>query len=105
MGRTGAARLFRCDYSDTALLGRGNRVLGFAVHAANGAAFGLFFDAVRERVDIDQRRLALALALAESTLSWPFIAIVDRNLVRSRRGFAQATYRHALFGIILGRLA
>jgi hypothetical protein len=30
---------------------------------------------------------------------------VDRDLVRSPRAFAQATYRHALFGVILGRLA
>jgi hypothetical protein len=98
-------RVFRSDYSDVALLGRGNRTLGFVVHAANGALFGLAFDVIRERVDVDKQRLALALALAESTLSWPFIAIVDRELVRSLPAFAQATYRHALFGVILGRLA
>jgi hypothetical protein len=98
-------RVFGCDYSDIALLGRGNRALGFVVHAVNGAAFGLVFDVVRERVDIDKQRLALALALAESTLSWPFLGLVDRDLVRSPRAFAQATYRHALFGAVLGRFA
>jgi hypothetical protein len=36
---------------------------------------------------------------------WPFISLVDRDLVTSPRAFAQATYRHALFGFVLGRLA
>jgi hypothetical protein len=63
------------------------------------------FDAVRRRVDVDQRRLALALALGEHVVLWPFISLVDRSLVTSPRAFAQATYRHALFGLVLGRLA
>jgi hypothetical protein len=33
------------------------------------------------------------------------IVVVDRALLTSPRAFAQATYRHALFGILLGRLA
>ena len=98
-------RVFGCDYSDVLFLGRGRRSLGFVVHAANGALFGIAFDAVRRRVDVDQRRLALALALAEHLALWPFIGLVDRSLVTSPRAFAQATYRHALFGLILGRLA
>ena len=98
-------RLFGCDYSDVLFLGRGHRSVGFVVHAANGALFGLAFDAVRRRVDVDQRRLALALALGEHLALWPFIGLVDRSLVTSPRAFAQATYRHALFGLVLGRLA
>jgi hypothetical protein len=98
-------RVFGCDYSDVLFLGRGHRSAGFVVHAANGALFGVAFDAVRRRVDIDQRRLALALALAEHLALWPFISLVDRSLVTSPRAFAQATYRHALFGFVLGRLA
>lgn len=98
-------RVFGCDYSDVLFLGRGHRSVGFVVHAANGALFGLAFDAVRRRVDVDQRRLALALALAEHLALWPFISLVDRSLVTSPRAFAQATYRHALFGFLLGRLA
>ena len=35
---------------------------------------------------------------------WPFISVVDRDLVTSPRAFAQATYRHALFGVVLGAL-
>jgi len=98
-------RIFGCDYSDVLFLGRGRRSVGFVVHAANGALFGLAFDAVRGRVDVDQRRLALALAIGEHLALWPFISLVDRSLVTSPRAFAQATYRHALFGFVLGRLA
>jgi len=98
-------RVFGCDYSDVLFLGRGHRSLGFAVHMANGALFGIAFDTARRRVDVDQRRLALVLALGEHLALWPFISLVDRDLVTSPRAFAQATYRHALFGFILGRLA
>ena len=98
-------RVFGCDYSDLLFLGRGHRSVGFVVHAANGALFGLAFDAVRRRVDGDQRRLALALAIGEHLALWPFIGLVDRSLVTSPRAFMQATYRHALFGFVLGRLA
>jgi hypothetical protein len=97
-------RVFRCDYSDVELLGRGQRPLGLAVHAANGAAFGVVFDVVRRRVDVEQRRLALCLALAEHLVTWPLMAIVDPKLVRNPRAFAQSTYRHVLFGLALGRL-
>ena len=98
-------RVFGCDYSDVLFLGRGHRSVGFVVHAANGALFGLAFDAARRRVDVDQRRLALTLAIGEHLALWPFISLVDRRLVTSPRAFAQATYRHALFGLVLGRLA
>ncbi|TML59260.1 MAG: hypothetical protein E6G09_00235 [Actinobacteria bacterium] len=60
---------------------------------------------MRRRADIDERRLALALALGEHVALWPFISLVDRRLVTSPRAFAQATYRHALFGLVLSRLA
>jgi hypothetical protein len=86
-------------------LGRERRSLGFVVHAANGALFGVAFDAVRRRVDVDQRKLALLLALGEHAALWRFISLVDGSLVSSTRAFAQATYRHALFGFVLGRLA
>src|SRR5262245_16738181 len=98
-------RLFGCEYSDVLLLGRGNRPLGLVVHAVNGAVFGLAFDVVRSRVDVGQRRLALELALAEHVALWPLMGLVNRPLASNRRAFAQSTYRHALFGVLLGRLA
>jgi hypothetical protein len=98
-------RIFRCDYSDVELVGLGSRRLGFVVHAANGALFGLAFDAVRRRVAVDPRRLALGLALAEHVALWPLLLVLDRRTATSPRAFAQGTYRHALFGLLLGRLA
>jgi hypothetical protein len=92
-------RVFRCDYSDVRLVG------GLPVHAINGALFGVAFDAVRRRVPVEQRRLAIGLAVAEHVTLWPLVAVFDRNLVRNPRAFLQGTYRHVLFGFVLGRLA
>jgi hypothetical protein len=114
-------RLFRCHYSDVAVLGkavtRGRRwrPAGFALHALNGALFGLAYDAVRRRVPVEQKRLAVALALVEHVGLYPLAYFVDRfhpargergipPLLKSGRAFGQATLRHALFGIVLGLL-
>jgi len=114
-------RLFRCDYSDVALLGKAvtRRAwfpVGLAMHALNGAIFGLAYDAVRRRVPADQRRLAVAMALTEHVTLYPLSFFVDRyhrargepgvpQLLTNGRAFAQATARHVLFGILLGRLS
>jgi hypothetical protein len=115
-------RLFRCDYSDVMLLGklvaRGRlaRPFGFAIHALNGAVFGLAFDQACKRVPVDKRRLAIGMAMAEHVGLYPLSYFVDRyhptrgeegipRLLTSRRAFAQATARHALFGVVLGRLS
>jgi hypothetical protein len=114
-------RVFRNDYSDVALLGkfvtrtRAWPVAGFALHAVNGAAFGLAFAEVRRRTSAPPLRLAVGLALAEHVALYPLSYVVDRKHpargepgvrnVWSPRGFAQATARHALFGAMLGRLA
>jgi hypothetical protein len=98
-------RLFRCAHSDVDLLGRGDRRRGLALHGLNGAVFGLAFDEIRRRTSLDQRRLALGLALAEHLTLWPLMAFVRPELVADPRAFAQSTARHALFGALLGRLA
>lgn len=115
-------RLLRCDYSDVALLGkaftrgRGWRAVGFGVHALNGVGFGLAYEEVRRRSGIPPRRLALGLALAEHVALYPLSYLVDRYhpargepgippLLTNGRAFAQATLRHAVFGVVLGRLA
>ena len=98
-------RVFGSEYSDVLLVGFGDRRLGLVVHAVNGAVFGLVFDAVRQRVDVDQRRLALALAVGEHVTLWPLLMFIDRGVARSPRAFLQGTARHALFGWLLGRLA
>ena len=115
-------RVFRCDYSDVALLGkavtRGSlwRPAGLAAHALNGAMFGLAFRQTQSRLPMEKKRLALALALAEHVALYPLSYFVDRfhpargeegipPLLTNGRAFAQATARHALFGVLLGRLS
>jgi hypothetical protein len=115
-------RLLRCDYSDVALLGKAVtrgphwRAAGFALHAANGAAFGLALEGLLRRTGADKRRLALGLALGEHFGLYPLSALVDRYhpargeqgippLLTNPRALAQATWRHAVFGVVLGRLA
>ncbi len=115
-------RVFRCDYSDVALLGKALTrsrlwpVAGLAVHAANGALFGLAYRGLQARTAYEPRRLALSLALAEHVVLYPLNAVVDRRhpargekglppLLANPRAFAQATCRHALFGVLLGRFA
>lgn len=114
-------RVFANDYSDVAMLGKlftrgpGWWRIGFAVHCANGAVFGVVFDEARRRLDVDQRRLAVAMALGEHVTLFSLGSLVDRFhpargepgvvSVFCLRAFAQATWRHALFGWVLGRLA
>lgn len=102
-------RVLGVDYSDPRLLGRlvgRGPAVGFAIHVANGAGFGLAFEEVRRRVDLAPGRLAVGMALVEHVALWPLIAVVEsRELATNPRAFAQATWRHALFGVVLGRLA
>lgn len=109
-------RVFRYGYSDIAVLGkfatRGRhwRLAGFAIHAANGAAFGLAYDEARRRYGWS----ALTLALVEHVALFPLSAVVDRHhpargtegvpRLMTPRAFGQATVRHAVFGALLGRL-
>jgi hypothetical protein len=115
-------RVFRSHYSDVLLLGktftRGRLAwpIGFAIHAANGALFGLAFDRVRRRVPYSKGHVAIGMALAEHVALYPLSYFVDRYhpargqagippLVTNARAFAQATIRHAVFGLLLGRLS
>jgi hypothetical protein len=115
-------RVFRCDYSDVAILGkaitRGRLAgpVGLVLHAANGAVFGLAFDRARRRLSGPNRGLALGMALAEHVALYPLAYFVDRYhpargekgippLLTNPRAFGQATVRHALFGLLLGRLS
>jgi len=113
-------RLFRSEYRDIALLGklvtsgRGWKAAGYTLHAANGAVFGLVFDAVLRRSQVGPRRLAVGLALAEHLTLYPLGIVADRTHPRrgerdvgplwSRRVFAQETFRHVVFGLVLGSI-
>ena len=114
------AKLFRSDYRDIALLGklvtsgRGWKAAGYALHGVNGALFGLGLERLRSRTGLAVRPLALGLALAENVVLYPLALIADRKHPRrgarhlpplwSRRVFAQETFRHAVFGLVLGEL-
>ena len=109
-------RLFAHDYSDVALLGkwvtrsRAWPAAGLALHAANGAVFGLVLEALRRRRDLS----ATTLALVEHVTLFPLGYVVDRtHPARGEPGlaplfswcaFGQATVRHALFGATLDLL-
>lgn len=115
-------RVLRYDYSDVAILGKAITrgplwwPAGLAAHAANSALFGLAYHEARRRLPYSDRRLAVGMALAEHVALYPLSGFVDRHhpargesglppLFSSPRAFAQATWRHALFGLVLARLA
>jgi hypothetical protein len=115
-------RVLGCDYSDVAVLGkalvrgRGWWAAGLAVHVGNGALFGLAYHEARRRSSIRPQKLAVGMALAEHLALYPLCFFVDRYhpargepgvppLLASPRAFAQATWRHAVFGAVLGRVA
>jgi hypothetical protein len=113
-------RLFRFPFDDVELLGKAFtrgplwRLAGTALHLANGALFGAVYANLHGRA----RGLAPwshgpAAALSEHLATWPATALTDRfhparaelpELRRSGRAFAQATWRHLLFGVVLGEL-
>ena len=83
-------RLLRHDYSDVAVLGkavtrsRAWPLVGLAMHAANGAVFGVAYAQARTR-----GTSAVTMALAEHTVLFPLGAIVDRrHPARGRKGLA-----------------
>lgn len=115
-------RLFRFGYSDVALLGKAVtrgprwRPIGVAIHCVNGAGAGAVYHAVSPRLPGGPVARGIAFAMAEHVLSYPLTLLTDRlhpargdadlpPLSRSPRAFAQATFRHLLFGAVLGGLA
>ncbi|HSD76882.1 MAG TPA: hypothetical protein VLA98_05740 [Solirubrobacteraceae bacterium] len=112
-------RIFGVPYDDTELLGklvtRGRAwpVVGLALHLANGAAFGAAYAALAPRVPLPSWARGPAAALAEHLATWPGTALSDRlhpareqlpRLSTDPAAFAQATWRHLLFGVVLGEL-
>jgi len=112
-------RLFGTRYDDVELLGRlvvrerGWRPVGLAFHAANGAAFGAAFALARPHLPGSPLALALGAAMVENVGFWPLGRLIDRfhpardelePLTGNRRALAQATWRHLLFGAVLGTI-
>lgn len=114
-------RLFRFPYSDIAILGklvtRGPhwRAAGWVMHVVNGAVAGLVFWALYEWIGGNAFWFAVGFAMVEHLVTYPLTLLTDRfhpargapelpPMSRSGRAFAQATFRHLLFGVVLGLL-
>ena len=112
-------RVFGVAYDDTELLGKlvtqgpAWPWAGIALHLANGALFGAAYANVAPRTPLPVWARGPAAGLAEHLATWPGTRITDRLhparedfpvLWGSSRAFAQATWRHLLFGTVLGEL-
>ena len=110
-------RAFGVPYDDTELLGKAVtrgpawRPLGVAMHLANGAAFGALYARLVPRSPLPAWANGPVAGLTEHLASWPFVGLADRfhparedfpQLAGDRAAFAQATWRHLLFGAVLG---
>lgn len=112
-------RAFGCDYDDVELLGkaitRGPAWLpvGLALHLTNGALFGAVYANLAPLAPIPAWARGPLAGLGEHLGLWPLVAVTDRvhparadlpALSRNPRAFAQASWRHLLFGAVLGEL-
>ena len=110
-------RVFGVDYSDVELLGkavsRGDDwpAIGIAMHLANGAAFGAGYALLKPFLPGPPVVRALIAGMAENFGTWPLIGVAERvhparrelpRLAGNPRALAQATWRHALFAVVLG---
>ena len=111
-------RVFGIDYDDAELLGRfvapgrAGYAAGLALHVGNGALFGALFAHARPALPVPAVLRGPLAGLAEHLASWPATALLPRvpafaplpTLWGSWPAFAQATWRHLLFGTVLGEL-
>jgi hypothetical protein len=110
-------RVFGVPYDDVELLGkavtRGSEwpAIGLGIHIANGAAFGALYATLRPFLFGPPVVRALTMSMAENFGSWPLVRLTDQHhpakgdmpkLGGNTRALAQATWRHALFGAVLG---
>ncbi|MBV9336924.1 MAG: hypothetical protein JO243_13645 [Solirubrobacterales bacterium] len=111
--------LLRSRYDDVELLGRTLRngpgwyPVGLLLHVQNGVLFGAVYANVAPALPIAPALRGPALGLVEHVALWPLTALCDRFhparedlpiLAGNRRAFAQASWRHLLFGFVLGEL-
>lgn len=108
-------RVFGSDYDDVRLLGGlvvggpAAYPVGLAMHLANGALFGALYANLAPTLSVPPALRGPLAALAEHLATWPATLVVPRlreagGVWRPERAFAQATWRHLLFGAVLGEL-
>jgi hypothetical protein len=110
-------RVFGSGYDDLEILGkavtRGSEwpFVGLALHVQNGALFGAVYSQLRPFLLGPPVLRGLTAALVQNFAFWPLGTLADRHhpaagelvkLKGNRRVLAQATWRHALFGLVLG---
>jgi hypothetical protein len=110
---------FGSRFDDVELLGRvfergdGWYPAGLALHMQNGAIFGAVYANVAPLLPLPPVARGPAVALLENALTWPLGRLSDRfhparselpTLTGNYRALAQATWRHLLFGFVLGEL-
>jgi hypothetical protein len=111
--------VFRSRFDDVELLGkaitRGDSwyPAGLAWHMQNGAVFGAVYSNLAPVLPLPPVARGPFVALTEHLVTWPLTYVSDRvhparrelpTLAGNRRAFAQATWRHLLFGVVLGEL-
>ncbi len=111
--------VFSSSYDDVELLGKfvtradGWFPVGFAIHMTNGALFGAAYANVAPAIPLPPVLRGPLAALTEHAALWPLVALIDRahparddlpKLNGNRPAFLQATWRHLLFGLILGEI-
>jgi len=112
-------RVFGVPYSDHELLGKALtrgpswRPVGLALHLANGALFGALYANAAPRLPLPSWSRGPVAGMAEHLGTWPLLPLVERvhparsqlpSLSGNPRAFAQATWRHLLFGVVLGEI-
>jgi hypothetical protein len=112
-------RVFGYGYDDVEFLGKlattdsGWPVVGVALHLQNGMVFGAAYASLRPLLPGPPVLWGFVAAMAEHAATWPLGRIADRYhpargqltpIGTSRRSLAQATWRHALFGVVMGFL-
>jgi hypothetical protein len=112
-------RVFGVPYADEALLGKAVtrgpawHPIGAALHVLNGALLGAAYANVAPSLPLPVWARGPAAGLAEHLATWPLTVVIDEHhparselppLARNPRAFAQATWRHLLFGFVLGEL-
>ena len=112
-------RLFDSDYDDVELLGKlvtrddSWPAVGLALHLQNGALFGAIYSQVRPFIPGPPAMRGLVAAMVENFGMWPLSQVSDRvhparrdlaPLAGNRRALAQATWRHFVFGFVMGEI-
>jgi len=98
-------RVFDWPHDDAELLGRLTGVgprLGAVMHVGNGAVFGALYAGLAPAIPVAAPLRGPVAGLVEHLATWPLTLVAAPDMSRSPRAFAQATWRHLLFGVVLG---